>query len=140
MTGEREEELEIPDEDLVDLAREAMESAYAPYSKFMVGAAAVADTGRIFTGVNVENASYGLTVCAERVAVLKAVSEGERRIVKVAVVSSSGEITYPCGACRQTLREFSRDTVIVLADASGNVERHTLSKLLPHSFNREPPG
>lgn len=140
MTREREEELEIPDEDLVGLAREAMESAYAPYSKFMVGAAAAADTGRIFTGVNVENASYGLTVCAERVAVLKAVSEGERRIVKIAVVSSSGEITYPCGACRQTLREFSKDAVIVLAGASGGMERHTLSKLLPHSFNREPPG
>lgn len=131
-------DLTVSDDDLIDLAREAMDNAYAPYSNFLVGAAALTDTGHIFTGVNVENASYGLTVCAERTAVVKAVSEGHREIVKIAIVSSSGEITYPCGACRQVLNEFAGDGMtIVLADKKGVIERVSLETLLPHSFGRQ---
>lgn len=127
----------VTDDDLVQVARDAMENAYAPYSRFRVGAALVTRGGHIFTGVNVENASYGLTVCAERVAVFKAVSEGRRDITRLAVVSSSGEHTYPCGACRQTLNEFGKDMKIVLGDARGNTISVPLSDLLPHSFGKE---
>lgn len=127
----------VTDDDLVQTARDAMDNAYAPYSKFRVGAALVTRGGHIFTGVNVENASYGLTVCAERVAVFKSVSEGRQDITRVAIVSSSGEHTYPCGACRQTLNEFGKDMKIVLGDKEGNTISIPLSDLLPHSFGRE---
>lgn len=127
----------VTDDDLVQTAQEAMEKAYAPYSRFHVGAALVTSGGHIFTGVNVENASYGLTVCAERVAVFKAVSEGYRDITRIAIVSSSGEQTYPCGACRQVLNEFGKDMRVVVADADGDVVNLPLTELLPHSFGRE---
>ncbi len=127
----------VTDDDLVQTARDAMENAYAPYSRFRVGAALVTRGGQIFTGVNVENASYGLTVCAERVAVFKAVSEGRRDITRMAIVSSSGEHTYPCGACRQVLNEFGKEIRVVVADGAGNVVNIPLSDLLPHSFGRE---
>lgn len=129
--------MEIPDEDLVELAVQAMDEAYAPYSNFKVGAAVVTDSFNIFTGANVENASYGLTICAERVAVFKAVSEGHKKITKIAIVSSSGELTYPCGACRQVLNEFDDNTVVITADNSGKITRMTLIDLLPHSFGGE---
>lgn len=127
----------VTDDDLVQTARDAMDNAYAPYSKFRVGAALVTRGGHIFTGVNVENASYGLTICAERVAVFKSVSEGRQDIVRIAIVSSSGEHTYPCGACRQVLNEFGKEIRVVVADAAGNVVNVPLSELLPHSFGRE---
>ncbi len=131
-----EDNIEIPDKDLVELAIEAMENGYAPYSKFKVGAALVTKDYYVFTGVNVENASYGLSVCAERVAVLKAVSEGHTSISKMAIVSSSGEKTFPCGACRQVLHEFSDGMQIIVAEGNGVVTKKMLEELLPHSFGR----
>ena len=119
---------------LIAAAKAAQRNAHAPYSKFRVGAALLTKSGRVFTGVNVENASYGLTNCAERVAVGKAVSEGYRQFRAIAVVAPSKALS-PCGACRQVLAEFG-DCVVICAD-SRNVKRvriHLLSELLPHTF------
>ncbi|MDX1686827.1 MAG: cytidine deaminase [Candidatus Promineifilaceae bacterium] len=122
-----------------ELERAACESrahAYAPYSKFRVGAAVLAGSGRIYTGVNVENASYGLTTCAERVAIFKAVAAGERSIKAVAVCTESG--VAPCGPCRQVMREFAGGPVTVyLLDADGQGRETTLEALLPDSFGPE---
>jgi len=108
--------------------------AYAPYSEFAVGAALLSKGGRVFTGCNVENASYGLTVCAERVALFKAVSEGVREFEAIAVACGDTPCS-PCGACRQALREFAPDLKVVLADAEGRKwETTTLSQLLPRAF------
>ncbi len=123
----------ISDRELIDIAKKAMENAYAPYSNFRVGAALLTKSGKVFTGVNVENSSYGLTMCAERVAVFKAVSEGERDFVKIAIVSSGGEKTYPCGACRQVLYEFSDSIEIILEDG-GKIFKTDLNKLFPEGF------
>lgn len=125
---------DIADKDLIALAADAMEKAYAPYSGFRVGAALVTSEGDVFTGCNVENASYGLTQCAERVAIFKAVSSGSRQIARIAIVSSSGAATYPCGACLQALNEFALNTIIVLADEQGAIKTFDLTELLPHSF------
>lgn len=110
-----------------------MKSAHSPYSHTRVGAALVDHRGRVFTGCNVENASYGLTVCAERVAVLKAVSEGSKRFVTIAIASNRARVLTPCGACRQTLREFGRHMRVLLVGPKG-VEETTLEHLLPRSF------
>ena len=123
-------------ENLIKLATEARENAYAPYSRFKVGAALLALNGRVFTGCNVENATYGLTVCAERVALWKAVSEGEREFVAVAVVSASEHPASPCGACRQLLWEFCGDIEVIIANLRGVRESHRLSQLFPHPFDR----
>src|SRR5438067_9523048 len=123
-------------ENLVQRATEAREHAYAPYSSFKVGAALLASNGRVFTGCNVENATYGLTVCAERVALWKAVSEGEREFVAVAVVSESEHPAFPCGACRQLLWEFCGDIEVIIANLRGVRESHRLSQLFPHPFDR----
>ncbi len=123
----------ISDRELIDIAKKAMENAYAPYSNFRVGAALLTKSGKVFTGVNVENSSYGLTMCAERVAVFKAVSEGERDFIKIAIVSSGGEKTYPCGACRQVLYEFSDSIEIILEDR-GKIFKTDLKKLFPEGF------
>ena len=123
-------------EKLVKAARSVMEQAYAPYSGFKVGAAVLGGSGAIYTGCNVENASYGLTVCAERAAVSNAVGAGEREIRAVAVANSSGKPAFPCGACRQVMAEFSPpggDVEIHIVSDVG-VERHLLSELLPHAF------
>ncbi|MBN1953828.1 MAG: cytidine deaminase [Anaerolineae bacterium] len=120
-------------EQLVERARQARQHAYAPYSGYPVGAALLARSGRVYSAGNVENAVYPLTICAERAAVVKAVSEGERDFVALAVITENGG--SPCGACRQTLREFSRDMVILIADAAGNVRETTLDLLLPQSFS-----
>ncbi len=118
---------------LIALAIEARSKAYTPYSRFAVGAALLAKSGRIYTGSNVENASYGLTVCAERVAVFKAVSEGERDFSAIAVVTENG--VAPCGACRQVLIEFGADIQVIVADASGRVHRVcTVEELIPCYF------
>ena len=120
--------------ELIRLAREAREQAYAPYSHFAVGAALLGASGRVYTGCNVENVSYGLTVCAERVAMFKAVSEGEREFEAIAVVTSSG--VPPCGACRQVLREFGPGLEVIVAWTDGDdYEVYPLRKLLPHSFD-----
>jgi cytidine deaminase len=120
---------------LIAAALDARENAFAPYSKFKVGAALEDSEGRIHTGCNVENATYGLTVCAERVAVLKAVSEGVRRFRRVAVVADTEALTPPCGACRQFLWEFCGDIEIVLANPRGLRETWRLKDLFPKPFD-----
>lgn len=120
------------DDELVSLAAEARKKAHAPYSHFAVGAALLASSGRVYTGCNVENASYGLTVCAERVAVFKAVSEGEREFEAIAVVTENG--ATPCGACRQVLMEFGDHIQVIVADAAGHRRSFTLTDLLPEGF------
>jgi len=120
---------------LIAAARTAREHAHAPYSNFRVGAAVRAKSGRIFSGCNVENATYGLTLCAERVAVFKAISEGERGFDAVAVVADTDALTPPCGSCRQILWEFCGDAEVVLANLKGKVERYRMSELLPKPFD-----
>lgn len=120
---------------LVKAACVARRNAYVPYSNYAVGAAIMTDDGRVFTGVNVENASYGGTICAERTAVFKAVSEGARRIVALAVCTENG--VAPCGLCRQVLSEFATpdaDPPVWMADTAGTVRETTLFSLLPDSF------
>lgn len=118
---------------LVAAAREAQERAYAPYSRYRVGAAVQADDGAIFTGCNVENASYGLTLCAERVALTAAITAGARGIVRVAVVSSSEPPASPCGACRQVLAELA-PAAEVIAVGPESEARWLVADLLPHPF------
>jgi len=123
--------------DLVALAHEARQRAYAPFSKFKVGAALRTRSGEIVTGCNVENASYGLTMCAERVAVFKAVSEGLREFDAIAVVADSVRPTAPCGACRQILWELCGDIVVHIVDLSGRRKRTLrMAELLPLPFDR----
>jgi cytidine deaminase len=121
---------------LTQAARDAQRRAYAPYSRFAVGAALEADDGRIFAGCNVENASYGLTMCAERVAVATAVAAGAQRFRRAVVVTDTDPPAAPCGACRQVLAEFGPDLVI---DAVGTTSRRrwTMPELLPDAFARE---
>src|SRR5689334_6456535 len=120
---------------LIEAALQARENAHAPYSKFKVGAAIEDETGRIHTGCNVENATYGLTVCAERVAVFKAISEGARKFRRVAVAADTDVLTPPCGACRQILWEFCGDVEIVLVNLHGKTESHRLKDLFPRPFD-----
>ena len=120
---------------LVDAALRARENAHAPFSHFKVGAALEDSAGRIHTGCNVENATYGLTVCAERVAVFKAISEGVRKFRRVAVVADTEVLTPPCGACRQILWEFCGDVELALANLHGETETLRLKDLLPRPFD-----
>jgi cytidine deaminase len=122
-------------ERLVAAARGARERAWAPYSTFKVGAALETADGVIITGCNIENASYGLTICAERVALFKALSEGHRRFVRIAVVADTVAPTSPCGACRQVLWEFGPDLEVILANLDAITGRHRLADLLPHPFS-----
>ncbi|RDV84350.1 cytidine deaminase [Ammonifex thiophilus] len=124
------------DEDLVRLALEAKERAYAPYSGIRVGAALLTRGGEVFTGVNVENASYGLTLCAERVAAVKAVSEGRKDWVTLAVAWNREEFCRPCGACRQVLFEFAPALRVLMANARGEYEEEVLAALLPSAFTK----
>ena len=118
---------------LIDLANEARKLAYAPYSNYPVGAALRTKTGRIYTGVNIENAAYPHTMCAERVAIFKAVSEGEIEFEVIAVATNNGG--SPCGGCRQVLAEFGLDTIVLFADGDGNLKKElTVSELLPEAF------
>lgn len=120
---------------LIAAARAAREHAHAPYSSFRVGAAVRAKSGRVFTGCNVENATYGLTICAERVAIFKAISEGERGFDAVAVAADTETLTPPCGACRQIIWEFCGDAEIILANLKGKVETYRMSQLFPKPFD-----
>jgi cytidine deaminase len=120
---------------LLDAARAARQHAHAPFSHFKVGAALETEDGQVITGCNVENATYGLTVCAERVAVWKAVSEGHRRFRRVAVVADTQEPTPPCGACRQILWEFGGDLEVILGNLNEEKGRHRLRELLPLPFD-----
>ena len=120
---------------LIAAALAARENAFAPYSKFRVGAAIEDTDGRIHTGCNVENATYGLTVCAERVAVFKAISEGVRKFRRVVIAADTDRLTPPCGACRQILWEFCGDVEIVLVNPRGTTETHRLKDLFPKPFD-----
>jgi len=124
----------VDDKDLVRAALEARENAYAPYSHYRVGAALLTRSGRVFTGANVENASYGLSICAERVAAFNAVAAGEREFEAIAVVTSNGVL--PCGACRQVLAEFGPNMRVIVADANGHMRTYRLPDLLPGGFTR----
>src|SRR6202034_2197030 len=119
---------------LIGMARAAREHSHAPFSNFCVGAAVRSKSGRIFSGCNIENATFGLTLCAERVAIFKAISEGERGFDAVAVVTDTDALTPPCGACRQIIWEFCGDVPVLLANLKGKVEQETSGKLLPRAF------
>jgi cytidine deaminase len=121
---------------LVDAARAAQQRAYAPYSRFRVGCALEADDGRVFVGCNVENASYGLTICAERAAVCAAIVAGAQRFRRAVVVSDADPPAAPCGACRQVLSEFGRDLRVDGVGAAGAIS-WTIAELLPAAFGRE---
>jgi len=126
----------IADEELIERAKLARLAAHAPYSNFKVGAALLFSDGRVFTGCNVENSTYGLSMCAERVAIFKAVSEGAHEIKKVIVVTDHGNITPPCGCCRQMIWEWgSEDTEVVMANVAGDVRRYGIKQLLPEAFD-----
>jgi cytidine deaminase len=118
---------------LIDLGNEARRRAYVPYSKYQVGAALRGKSGKIYTGVNVENAAYPVTMCAERVALFKAVSEGEREFDLISIVTDNGG--SPCGSCRQVLAEFGLDIIVLIADGNGNLmQETTVRELLPGAF------
>lgn len=125
----------MENEVLISYAKKAMGNAYAPYSGFSVGAALLTTDGEIFTGCNVENASFGATICAERCAILKAISEGYTSFEKIAIVSSADDLTFPCGICRQFLSEFMEDGVVVLMDKQENIKEYALNDLIPFSFS-----
>jgi cytidine deaminase len=120
---------------LLAAASAARENAVAPFSKFRVGAALRAKSGKIYAGCNVENASYGLTICAERVAVFKALSEGEREFDAIAVVTDAEKLTPPCGACRQIIWEFCGNAEVILGNLKGKTEVHRMSALFPLPFD-----
>ena len=121
---------------LIDLGNETRQKAHVPYSNYRVGAALLTKSGKIYTGVNIENAAYPVTICAERVAVFKAVSEGEKEFEAISVVTDNGGT--PCGSCRQVLAEFGLDTIVYIADGDGNlVQETTVRELLPGAFTPE---
>jgi len=127
--------MEHSDKELVEAARTVRENAYAPFSEFKVGAALETDDGEIIVGSNVESASYGLTVCAERVAVWNAISQGKRKIVKIAVVADTDDLTPPCGVCRQIIWEFGGDIPVIFSNLAGKVETVQMKDLLPRAFD-----
>ena len=124
-------------EELVACAREAQSFAYAPYSGFPVGAALLCADGSVYTGCNVENAAFGAALCAERVALGKAVSEGKRAFRALAVIAKGNAFCTPCGTCRQVLWEFSKDLLVLCANERGNFAAYPLAELLPHGFGGE---
>ena len=123
------------DRELLNLAKQASANAYVPYSKFAVGAALECADGTVFTGCNVENAALGSTICAERTAVCKAVSEGHRQFRRIAVYAEGENYCMPCGACRQVLAEFAKDMEVLCAKVGGRYVSYKLSDLLPHTFS-----
>jgi cytidine deaminase len=128
----------VDENSLIEIAMRVRLEAYAPYSGFRVGAALLCDDGRVFTGANVENASYGLSMCAEQVAVSAAVSAGCRHFEMIALVADSGSPCPPCGACRQILSEFGPETMVVMANLKGEIRRAKVKELLPYAFtNRQ---
>jgi cytidine deaminase len=127
--------MEHSDRELIEAATAVRENSYAPFSKFRVGAALETDDGEVITGCNVESASYGLTVCAERVAIWKAISQGKRKIKHIAVVADTEELTPPCGVCRQIIWEFGGDIPVILANLKGKTEVVKMKDLLPRAFD-----
>ena len=120
---------------LIETAKAARLQSVAPFSKFLVGAAVKTKAGKVYTGCNIESASYGLTVCGERVAIWKALSEGEREFSELAIVADTELLTPPCGTCRQIIHEFCGDATIVLANLRGETEICTIDELLPRAFD-----
>lgn len=120
---------------LIEAARAARERSISPFSNFRVGAAIETKDGKVFTGCNIESASFGLTACAERVAIWKALSEGERHFKRVVVVADTEQLTPPCGTCRQIIWEFCRDATVTLANLRGDVETDEVRDLLPRAFD-----
>ena len=129
----RDTETSITEGELLELARRALEYSYSPYSHYAVGAALLCADGRVFTGCNIENSSFGLTNCAERTALFKAVSEGAREFTAIAI-ASNGSMPYPCGACRQALNEFAPELRVLTIAGDGSTDDTTLRALLPHGF------
>jgi cytidine deaminase len=129
------DEKRMDDQELVRLAQSARERAYAPYSHYTVGAALLTASGQVFTGCNVENAAYPMAICAERTAIVKAVSEGQHEFTAIAIATRDGG--SPCGACRQVMSEFAPHLRVLLADDAGHVRQFTLDQLLPESFGPE---
>ena len=121
---------------LIEEAEKARKRAYTPYSKFQVGAAVLCVDGRIFTGCNIENASFGLTVCAERVAIFKAISEGLTKFEAIAVIGDTDKPCSPCGACRQVISEFGEDIPLIMANLKGDVKIKKIKELLPEAFGK----
>lgn len=127
--------------DLVKKAMKAKENAYAPYSGFRVGACVKTQDGRIYIGCNIENSSFGATICAERTAIVKAISEGETKISAIAITSDSDGLTYPCGICRQVISEFRSDnTKIICSNKKGEYKIYEINDILPHAFTKEDMG
>lgn len=124
----------MTNKELIDKAHQAQNMAYAPYSGFKVGAALLCKSGQVYTGANVENSSYGLTVCAERIALFKAVTEGEREFEAIAVAGNGSGYTYPCGACLQVLAEFSRSMKVIVTGENNKYQEYDLNDLLPQAF------
>ncbi len=121
---------------LIKEAEKARKKAYAPYSKFKVGAAVLCANGKIFTGCNIENASFGLAVCAERVAIFKAISEGSTKFKAIAVIGNTDKPCSPCGACRQVISEFGEDIPLIMANLKGDVKIKKIKELLPEAFGK----
>lgn len=121
---------------LIKEAEKARKRAYAPYSKFKVGAAVLSVGGEIFTGCNIENASFGLAVCAERVAIFKAISEGSTKFEAIAVIGDTDKPCSPCGACRQVISEFGEDIPLIMANLNGDVKIKKIKELLPEAFGK----
>jgi len=123
-------------EKLIKEAEKARKKAYTPYSKFKVGAAVLCDDGKIFSGCNIENASFGLTICAERVAFFKAISEGSTKIKAIAVIGNTNKPCSPCGACRQVISEFGEDIPLIMTNLKGDVKIKKIKELLPEAFGK----
>lgn len=126
----------MKDQVLLGHAKKAMKNAYAPYSKYKVGAALLTKSGKVFTGCNIENNSYGLTICAERVAVFNAVSEGERKFKMMAIISSDSKLAMPCGACLQVMVEFTHKMPLIIGNNKGKIIKRDLSTLIPEPFGK----
>ena len=135
---DNEQEIKMNNKELLKLAEDARKNAYVPYSKFSVGAAVVTKSGKVYTGCNIECASFGGTNCAERTALFKAISEGEREIDAIAIASSNSEkneATYPCGICRQVIIEFGPDIRIIMGYSEGKIIETTIKDLVPNYFS-----
>lgn len=127
----------MTDIELCERAREMLKMAYVPYSGFRVGAAVECEDGEVYTGCNIENAAYGPTVCAERTAIFKAVSEGRRRFRRIAIAAETEGFTYPCGVCRQVMVEFSPELEVLLTNRRGEIKKLPLRELMPYSFDAD---
>ena len=130
----------MTDRNLIDMAMDAMDNSYSPYSRFKVGAVIECDDGSVFSGCNIENAAFGITLCAETAAVASAVSAGRRQFKRIAIASSGDAYCVPCGLCRQLLKEFSSDMEVLCSRSDGRYVSYSLSSLLPMAFGKEKMG